>query len=198
MILFSSFTCRGELMGVASAYAYASSCNWEEQPKIFDATLSKPTRLSLYPICDLQLRNEVWKQTRHFYLGWDRKARKRGQLLKRWGHGEPGEAAPEATAALGSFQEEHGWATKKGEMRGKRNVAPGRRGTHTQQLQHGLKETRTKGAIKPHSPSSSTNKEAPWALPTEIPCKAGSPQFHRFDIKIIQQGKKKKKRVIIQ
>lgn len=76
-------------------------------------------------------------------------------------------------------------------MRGKRNVAPGRRGTHTQQLQHGLKETRTKGAIKPHSPSSSTNKEAPWALPTEIPCEAGSPQFHRFDIKIIQQGKKK-------
>lgn len=59
MILFSSFTCRGELMGVASAYAYASSCNWEEQPKIFDATLSKPTRLSLYPTCDLQLRNEV-------------------------------------------------------------------------------------------------------------------------------------------
>lgn len=69
MILFSLFTCRGELMGVASAYAYASSCNWEEQPKIFDATLSKPTRLSLYPICDLQFRNGSLKANKAFLLG---------------------------------------------------------------------------------------------------------------------------------
>lgn len=69
MILFSSFTSWGELMGVASAYAYASSCYLEEQPKIFDATLGKPTRLSLYPTWDLQLRNGSLKAKKTFLLG---------------------------------------------------------------------------------------------------------------------------------
>lgn len=131
MTTFSLFTCRGDLTGVASAYVYASFCYQEEQPKIFDATLSPPGSL-FTPTGDLQLRNGSLKakkafllgmrqkksqekrtasshSTRHIHPGWlGNLAKKR--ITKCWGgDGEPREAVPEATAAPGSFRGEYGW-----------------------------------------------------------------------------------------